>query len=138
MVWDSISNTFQLRNRLAVNYNFCQNIESILNPQFHTQPQKTSNHRFTKKFLSLNIQMQYEQSELAILGHTVVAIGKFTSTVLWSKIANFRWIQHNIKMQLHHWELQAFIPHNSTFKWGIHLCFSSRGSKVISYQILNV
>ena len=64
MVGDPIS------QHTNASYNFSKNTNSLLNQQFHTQSQKTSNHSITKKFLSLNIQMQYDQSELAILGHT--------------------------------------------------------------------
>ena len=63
---------------------------------------------------------------------TVVAIEKFTSPVLWSKSAIFREVYHYIKMHACCWAPRAFIPHISTFKGGIYLCFCSRGSKVIS------
>ena len=50
---------------------------------------------------------------------TVVAIGKFTSAVLWSKCTIFREVYHNIKIPAHCWAPWAFMPHISTFKRGI-------------------
>ena len=45
---------------------------------------------------------------------TVVAIGKFTRAVLWSKTVIFRIVYCNVKMPPSHWDPQAFIPHIST------------------------
>ena len=68
------------------------------------------------------------------LKYTVVAIGKFTSPVLWSKSAIFREVYHYIKMHAWCWATWIFIPNISSFKRGIKLCFCSRGSKVISHN----
>ena len=68
--------------------------------------------------------------------HTVVAIGKFTSAVLWSKTVIFREVYCNVKMPPRHWTPQPFIPHISTFERGTYLCFCSEGSKVTSHQSL--
>ena len=51
-----------------------------------------------------------------IKGNTVGAIGKFTSTVSWSKTAIFREVYGNIKMPPRHWAPQEFIPHINIFK----------------------
>ena len=50
---------------------------------------------------------------------TVVAIGKFTSAVLWSKTAIFREVYWNIKMPSCLWAPWALILHISTFKRSI-------------------
>ena len=68
----------------------------------------------------------------------MVAIGKFTSAVLWSKTAIFREVYRHIKMPPCHWAPWSFIPHIRTFKRGIWLYFCSRGSKITSLQNLNI
>ena len=52
-------------------------------------------------------------------GTTVVAIGKLTSAVSWSKSTIFREVYYSMKMPPCHWAPQAFIPHISTFKRGV-------------------
>ena len=49
----------------------------------------------------------------------VVAIGKFTNAVLWSKTVIFRIVYCDLKLPPSHWAPQAFIPHTSIFKGGI-------------------
>ena len=58
--------------------------------------------------------------------------------ILWSKSAIFRGAWQNVDMQLHPWTPTALIPHFRAFKRGILLCCISRGSKVTSFQSLNV
>ena len=84
----------------------------------------------SKKILNIekNISWSYRY-----LHHTVVAIAKFTSAVLWRKTAIFREVYCNIKVPPSYWALQVFIPHISIFKRGILLCFYSFGSKFTIY-----
>ena len=58
-------------------------------------------------------------THFAVWVDTVVAVGKFTSAVLWSKTVIFKEVYCNIKMPPHHWTPQQFIPHISTFERGV-------------------
>ena len=62
---------------------------------------------------------QTKRKNMRTYNTTVVAIGKFTSAVLWSKCAIFREVYHNMKIPARCWAPRAFIPHISTFKRGI-------------------
>ena len=70
--------------------------------------------------------------------YTAKSVWLHTIAILWSKSAIFRGAWQNVGMLLHPWAPTALIPHFRAFKRGILHCCISRGSKVMSFQSLNV